>query len=137
MFRARPFGQPTIRMTPCRSRRHTRLRQGQPNGRTDTPVAVSLGRVNLRDGRCQSGHNEIVGEWSDLAETLVELDLAIEELDSWATRDEDVAVLKRLEELRDQVQNALSTHHVSRRLRQRLQAGHTSEPGPVTTDPRD
>ena len=78
-----------------------------------------------------------MSEWSDLAETLVELDLAIEELESWATRDEDLDVLKRLEGIRDEVQDALSTHHVSRRLREKLQAGHTRGPGPVTTDPRD
>lgn len=79
-----------------------------------------------------------MGEWSELAETLVELDLAIEDLEGWATRPEDVDELKRLEALRDDVFLALSLHHVPSRLRRRLerQHDHDSLTGP-STDPRD
>ena len=77
-------------------------------------------------------------EWTELAECLVELDLAIEDLESWATRGEDVEELKRLEGLRDEVQYALSRHHLTGRLRQRLEAGGRGRaPSPVTIDPRD
>ena len=46
---------------------------------------------------------------SYLAVRLVRLDLAIEDLDSWATTPDDLAALKRLEELRDALQEALET----------------------------
>jgi hypothetical protein len=40
-----------------------------------------------------------MGEWRELAERLVELDLAIEDTDSWATSPDDIAELRRLERL--------------------------------------
>ena len=79
-----------------------------------------------------------MSEWSELAECLVEIDLAIEDIDSWATRDEDVEELKRLEALRDELQGALARHKVSARLRRRIRAyEHASEPRRATVDPRD
>jgi len=79
-----------------------------------------------------------MGEWSDLAETLVELDLAIEDLEGWATKPEDVDEIKRLEALRDDLFLALSLHHVPARLRHRLEGrddGHL--PRRFAIDPRD
>lgn len=73
----------------------------------------------------------------DLAERLVELDLAIEEIDSWATASEDIAELQRQEALRDEIQLALRCHHLPRRLRRQLDQ---TEPAPVlrpaSIDPR-
>jgi len=77
-------------------------------------------------------------EWRDLAELLVELDLQIEDLDSWATAPEDVDELRGREELRDELQYALRFHHVPRRLRLRLEGmGSVGELRPALLDPRD
>ena len=79
-----------------------------------------------------------MNEWQVLAERLVELDLSIEEVDSWATAPEDIAELQRQEALRDEIQLALSFHHVPRRLRRQLDE---TEPAavvrPASIDPRD
>ena len=61
-----------------------------------------------------------MGEWQDLAELLVEVDIQIEELNGWATRPEDIAELDELEELRTDLRFALTFHHVPRGLRKRL-----------------
>jgi hypothetical protein len=69
-----------------------------------------------------------MSEWRELAERLVEVDLAIEDRESWATAPEDVEELVRLERLRDEIQAVLA--------RRRLEAGRN--PGvDVATDPRD
>jgi hypothetical protein len=82
--------------------------------------------------------NRAMNEWQALAERLVELDLAIEEIDSWATASEDIAELQRQEALRDEIHLALRFHHLPRRLRRQLDQ---SEPVPVlrpaSIDPRD
>jgi hypothetical protein len=75
--------------------------------------------------------------WRDLAARLVEVDLAIENLESWATRPEDVAELERLEGLRTQLQEALASKHLSRDLRRQLD-GESRHSAPSTAiDPRD
>lgn len=73
-----------------------------------------------------------MGEWRDLAEHLVELDLAIEDLDSWATETEDVARLERLENLRDDLGAAIVHQRISGRLRKRLEL-HRSPSGMTRT----
>jgi hypothetical protein len=79
-----------------------------------------------------------VGEWSDLAETLIELDFAIEDLEGWATSTEDVDELKRLEALRDDLFQALTHHHVPARLRHSLEERHVEYSlRRPTIDPRD
>lgn len=79
-----------------------------------------------------------MGEWQELAEALVELDIRIEELNSWATRPEDVEQLKELEALRDQVRSAITYHHIPRGLQRRLRdAGRSRDTSPATNDPRD
>lgn len=79
-----------------------------------------------------------MSEWRDLAERLVELDLAIEDRDAWATRPEDVEELKELEALRDRVRAALARHHIRRGLRRRLEERARLEgPRQATVDPRD
>jgi hypothetical protein len=72
-----------------------------------------------------------------LAERLVELDLAIEDCDAWATRPEDVEELRRLEQLRDDLQSALSAHHISRHLRRQLHRDTADRGASETFDPRD
>ena len=59
--------------------------------------------------------------WRDLAELLVHVDVAIEELDGWATRYEDVERLEALETLSEEIQRAMRSRHLSRRLRRRLE----------------
>lgn len=76
-----------------------------------------------------------MNEWRELTEQLVELDLTIEDLDSWATSPEDVAELQRCEALRDEIQLALRFHHMPRRLRRQLES-HAS-PRHSVVDPRD
>jgi hypothetical protein len=79
-----------------------------------------------------------VGEWSDLAETLVELDFAIEDLEAWATRPEDLDELKRLETLREELFLALTHHHLPARLRRRLEERDDQHSlSAHTIDPRD
>lgn len=79
-----------------------------------------------------------MNEWRELAEQLVELDLMIEDLDSWATAPEDIAELRRCEELRDEIQFALRLHHVPRRLRRQLEDDSLVGARPQSvTDPRD
>ena len=79
-----------------------------------------------------------MGEWSELAETLVELDFAIEDLEGWATRPEDVDELKRLETLRDDLFVALTHHHLPSPLRHRLEMRHDEHSlSRNTIDPRD
>jgi len=79
-----------------------------------------------------------VSDWSDLAECLVELDMAIEDRASWATRPEDIAELEQLERLRDDVQTALAVHHLPSRLRRRVrERHHFSVMKPTVVDPRD
>jgi hypothetical protein len=76
--------------------------------------------------------------WTGLAQRLVEVDLAIENLNGWATTPEDIEELRRLEESRKGIRAALASRHVSRRLRRSLEA---SEPDHAPTsgeiDPRD
>lgn len=76
-------------------------------------------------------------EWRDLAALLVETDLAIEDLNGWATRQEDVDELRRLETLRDEIQDALASRHLSRRLRRRVAQGSHRVRGSPRVDPRD
>ena len=77
-------------------------------------------------------------EWRDLAERLVELDLAIEDLDGWATDPDDLAELRQLEWLRDEIQAAVADQRISRRLRWHLEAHGLRRSSPVAaTDPRD
>ena len=79
-----------------------------------------------------------MSEWRDLAESLVELDLAIEDLGAWATDPDDVAELGRLESLRDEIQAAVAQHRIPRRLRQQLEEHGARRSSPVAaTDPRD
>jgi hypothetical protein len=79
-----------------------------------------------------------VSEWSELAECLVELDMAIEDKESWATRSEDIAELEQLERLRDDVQTALAVHHLPSRLRRQVrERHHLSVMKPTFVDPRD
>jgi hypothetical protein len=76
--------------------------------------------------------------WTALARRLVEVDLAIENLNGWATTPEDTEELRRLEELRKEIQAALASHHVSRRLRRSLEeSGPDHAPTSEGTDPRD
>jgi hypothetical protein len=77
-----------------------------------------------------------MGEWQELTERLVKIDLAIEDLDSWATEPGAIEALERLEDLRDEMLAAISHHRIPRRLRERLYDGREiSLAG--TTDPRD
>jgi hypothetical protein len=79
-----------------------------------------------------------MSEWSQLAECLVELDVAIEEMESWATQAEDIAELEQLERLRNDVQSALELHHIPSRLRQRVhERHHLSVMRPISIEPRD
>ena len=79
-----------------------------------------------------------MGEWRDLAEWLVELDIAIEDLSTWATDPDDIAELARLEGLRDEMRVAVAQQRISRRLRQSLVAHGSRRGSPVVaTDPRD
>ena len=77
-----------------------------------------------------------MSEWRELAERLVKLDFAIEDLDSWASAPEDVERLAELETLRDDVQAAIADRHISRRLRELLDAGAPSIHSAMI-DPRD
>lgn len=102
------------------------------------PQRASLGRVNLRDDCFAGGDNDSMNEWQELAECLVELDLTIEDLESWATAPEDIAELQRNETLRDEIQLALRLHHIPRSLK--LQLGDHRLLGALratTIDPRD
>jgi hypothetical protein len=78
-----------------------------------------------------------MGEWRELAERLVELDLAIEDLSSWATAPEDVANLAQLESLRAEVLRAIAEERISPRLRQRLGHGEFRRSLTLVPDPRD
>ena len=79
-----------------------------------------------------------MGEWRDLTELLVELDLTIEDIDSWATAPEDIAELRRREELRDEIQLAVRFHYVPRQLRRQLADFRSAGVlGPRISDPRD
>jgi hypothetical protein len=93
--------------------------------------------VIFGDVRLEVGTIVGMSEWRDLTERLVELDLAIEDRDAWATRPEDVEELEHLEHLRDEVRDALARHHVSRDLRHRLEEHAVDGFVPATTDPRD
>lgn len=79
-----------------------------------------------------------MGEWQKLAERLVEIDLSIEDFDSWATEPEDVAAFERLEELRDQLQEAIAQGRISRKVRRSLE-DEVLLPrlSGIATDPRD
>jgi hypothetical protein len=86
----------------------------------------------------EKGNHRSVGEWPRLIEQLVELDIAIEDLDSWATDPADVEELKGLEALRDDVRSAVARGRVSKRLHTRLEEGHPElGSSPATVDPRD
>ncbi|HEU5363586.1 MAG TPA: hypothetical protein VFU56_09610 [Gaiellaceae bacterium] len=77
-------------------------------------------------------------EWTDLAARLVEINLAIENLDGWATRPDDVEDLKELEALRGELEAALTSRHLPRRLRRRLDEPHPVRlSGAAPNDPRD
>jgi hypothetical protein len=95
--------------------------------------------VNFGDDRHRRGEKGTVNEWRELAECLVELDLAIEDRASWATRPEDVDELKRLEAFRDDVQAALARHHVTTGLRKHVRehAARRRAVCPAAVDPRD
>jgi hypothetical protein len=75
--------------------------------------------------------------WRDLAARLVEINLAIENLDGWVTRPEDVDELKRLETLRDELQQALGSKRLSRSLRRELAKGSRQATNSPANDPRD
>lgn len=98
----------------------------------------SLGRVSVRDDFRRSGNAVAMDSngWRNLAARLVEVDLAIENLESWATRPEDIAELERLEGLRMQLQAALASKHLSRDLRRQLE-DEARHPAPTALDPRD
>lgn len=73
-----------------------------------------------------------------LAARLVELNLAIEDLNAWATDAGDVAELRRLEELRDSVQAVLEGHDDHGDALRRLIDEQAARVSPRTTvDPRD
>jgi len=92
----------------------------------------------LGDDCLKSGHNLGVSPWVDLAQRLVELDLAIEGLDAWATRPDDLHDLRELEALRDQLRAAIGRHYIPQAVRERLQDhDHSSGLSPATIDPRD
>lgn len=55
---------------------------------------ITPGHV-VPDGEPRNGNRRAMSEWQELAELLVEVDLAIEDLDSWATEPEDLAALER------------------------------------------
>ena len=95
--------------------------------------------MNFGDDRHNFGNNGTVNEWRELSECLVELDLTIEDRASWATRPEDVAELKQLEALRDEVQAALTRHRVPTRVRKHLIEHAAGRPAmcPAAVDPRD
>jgi hypothetical protein len=79
-----------------------------------------------------------VGEWSELAECLVELDFAIEDRESWVTRNDDVAELEQLERLRDDVRAALAAHWQPLTLRRRMrERHHLSVMKATLAEPRD
>lgn len=79
-----------------------------------------------------------MGEWQELAEALVDLDIRIEELNGWATRPGDVEQLKELEALRDQVRSAIAYRHIPRGLQRRLREDeHSRHTSPAANDPRD
>ena len=127
------FGGIATRPTGCAKVRRTRLRLDPSISRASLP--------RLSEPWCDcaaNGQNPTVGEWSDLAETLVELDFAIEDLEGWVTRPEDVDDLKRLEALRDDLFRALTDHHLPVRLRHSLEERHDEHSLPRhTIDPRD
>jgi hypothetical protein len=76
-------------------------------------------------------------EWRQLAERLVEVDVAIEDRESWATAPEEIEELQRLERFRNEIQAALAERRLSPRVRRLLaEPGHSPGVG-VTTDPRD
>lgn len=115
----------------------TRLHSSQiPSSENRGTSWASLERVNCDPDPVHLGNKTGVSEWQEMAETLVELDIQIEELDGWATRREDIDKLKGLEALRDELRFALTHHHVPRRLRWRLLA-RDAELRPATDDPRD
>lgn len=88
--------------------------------------------------RTTAGSNRCMNEWRKLAELLVDLDLTIEDLDTWATAPEDIGELQRREALRDEIQMALRLHHVPRRLRAQLEeASPVGAVRPAPLDPRD
>ena len=77
-------------------------------------------------------------EWQALAELLVEVNLAIEDLDGWVTSPEDVQRLRELERLRMEIQAAAASRRVPRRLRRRLEGqGSQRFPGTAEIEPRD
>lgn len=78
-----------------------------------------------------------MNEWQELAERLVEVDLRIEDLDSWATEPDSIAALKRLEERRDEMHAAIAQHRIGRGLREWLREGETLSLAGTTSDPRD
>lgn len=79
-----------------------------------------------------------MSEWSELAERLVELDFAIEDIESWATTPEDIEQLKQLEGLRDELLYAMAFHHMPKRLFRRLQdSQYTHSSCGAAVDPRD
>ena len=78
-----------------------------------------------------------MNEWQELAERLVEVDLRIEDLDSWATEPESIAALKRLEELRDEMHAAVAHHRISRGLQHWLREGERFSLSGTLIDPRD
>jgi hypothetical protein len=77
-----------------------------------------------------------VDEWREAVRQLVELDLRIEDLDSWATDTESVAELERLEAARDDIRDAISEGRVTDRLRRRLEDAAPTGAA-AATDPRD
>lgn len=99
----------------------------------------ALGRVSVRDDFPEPGRAVAIDSngWRNLAARLVEIDLALEQLDGWATRPEDVDELKRLEELRDLMQEALASKHLSPDLRDRLEERSGDFESSPTVDPRD
>jgi len=78
-----------------------------------------------------------MGEWREVAERLVGVDLAIEDLDAWASEPEDVAELQHLEDLREELLTAVARRRISRGLRERLHDGWRYTLTGTMIDPRD
>ena len=97
-----------------------------------------LDRGNFGEDYLGAGTFWVVSEWRELTERLVEVNLAIEDREGWATRPEDVEELERLETLRDDLQDALAHHHVRKGLRKRLREEEDADPArPQALEPRD
>ncbi len=72
----------------------------------------------------------------NLMTRLVEVNLAIENLDAWATRPQDVAELERLEQLRESLKSAIDAMDARVRAQPRTSVNpSTSYDAPAGADP--